>query len=84
MVRSSGNEKRIEITYISHINFILFLKLSNDKDLDAIQGQIKELINDRDINVFPIFRSKALGEGKFENDFNWNFWNFWKMKNENG
>jgi len=53
-----------------YINFILFLKLSNDKDLDAIQGQIKELINDRDINVFPIFRSKALGEGKFENDFN--------------
>lgn len=52
-----------------YINFILFLKLTDNKDLDANQGQIKEQINDRDINVFPIFRSKAIGEGNFEIEF---------------
>lgn len=61
---------RMEHNVKDYINFIMFLKLTSNKDLDANQGQIKEKINNRDINVFPIFKSKALGEGHFENDFN--------------
>ena len=53
-----------------YINFILYLKLTSNKDLDANQGQIKEQINDRDINVFPIFRAKVLGDKKIEKEFN--------------
>jgi hypothetical protein len=53
-----------------YINFIMYLKLTSNNNLDAIEGKIKEEINAKNINIFPIFRSKALGEGKFENDFN--------------
>jgi inositol 1,4,5-triphosphate receptor type 3 len=61
-IRSEHNVK-------DYINFILYLKLTLNKDLDANQGQIKEQINNRDINVFPIFKSKALGEGDYEKEF---------------
>lgn len=48
-----------------YINFIINLRLTPNKDLDANQGYIKECIENRDINVFPIYQSKVLGPGIF-------------------
>lgn len=49
-----------------YINFIIYLRLTPNKDLDSNQGYIKECIEERDINVFPIFQSKELGAGIFD------------------
>ena len=49
-----------------YINFIIYLKLTANKDLDSNQGYIKDCINNRDINVFPIYQSKSLGTGIFD------------------
>jgi hypothetical protein len=50
----------------NYINFIVFLKTTPNKNLDSNQEYIKDCIENRDINVFPIYQSKALGPGVFD------------------
>jgi len=63
---SFQNHIKKEHNVKDYINFIITLRLTPNKDLDSNQGYIKECIEDRDINVFPIYQSKALGPGIFD------------------
>jgi len=49
-----------------YINFMIFLKMTPNKNLDSNEGYIKQCIENRDINVFPIYQSKSLGVGFFD------------------
>jgi len=44
-----------------YVNYILYLKLKKNKDLNSNEIFIKKNVLKRNIYIFPIYRSKALG-----------------------
>lgn len=46
-----------------YINYILNLKFKKNKDLDKDEIHIKNAVMERNIYLFPIYRSKSLGGG---------------------
>jgi hypothetical protein len=45
----------------TYIRFLIYLRLLNEKDLDADQGFIINCIKERDISCFPVLRSFSVG-----------------------
>ena len=62
---SFKDHKLYEHNTLDYINYIIYLKNTKDKDLDSHELYIKENIKQRNINIFPLFRAKALGESEF-------------------
>ena len=57
-----NEHKKYEHQIKDYINYLIYLKLKLNKDLDSNEVFIKESIMKRNINIFPIYRSKSLGE----------------------
>jgi hypothetical protein len=59
---------KYEHNTITYIRFFIYLKLVNEKDLDADQSFIIQCVKDRDIMCFPVLRSFSVGSLEEQND----------------
>jgi len=50
----------IDHNYITYIQFLIFLKFFNEKDMDSDQSYIISCIKNKDIGCFPIGRALSL------------------------
>lgn len=52
----------------TYIKYLVFLKLFDEKDLDADQSHIITCLKERDIGCFPVEKSLSLGDLENESD----------------
>jgi hypothetical protein len=52
----------------TYIKFLVFLKMFDEKDLDADQTHIIECLKERDIGCFPVLKSISIGDLEDEGD----------------
>ena len=52
----------IDHNYITYIQFLIFLKFFNEKEMDSDQSYIISCIKNKEIGCFPIGRALALKE----------------------
>jgi hypothetical protein len=57
----------IDHNYITYIQFLIFLKFFNEKDMDSDQSYIISCIKNKDIGCFPIGRALSL-KSEIKND----------------
>ena len=51
---------KIDHNYITYIQFLIYLKFFNEKDMDSDQSYIISCIKNKDIGCFPIRRALAM------------------------
>jgi hypothetical protein len=56
-----ADHQKSEHNTTTYIRFLIYVKLINEKDLDADQSFIIQCIKDREISCFPVLRSFSLG-----------------------
>lgn len=57
-----------EHNYRDYINYFLSVKFKDLRDLDSMEWYVREMINQRNVYMFPIFRAKSLGGELMNND----------------
>lgn len=50
-----------EHNYRDYLNYFLSVKFKNLRDLDSTESYVRRMISERNVYMFPIFRSKSLG-----------------------
>jgi len=56
----------VEHNIHNYLNYILYLKFKKNKDLDFYEVFVKKNVLERNIYLFPIYRSKSLGGSLFK------------------
>ena len=58
----------LQTSNFQNTKHMIYLKLSNEKDMDSDQSYINSCIKNKDIGCFPIMRALSIKEEITEND----------------
>jgi hypothetical protein len=63
-----SDHQKYEHNTKTYIRFLIYLKITNEKDLDADQSFIIQCLKERDISCFPVLRSFSVGNLQKQDD----------------